>query len=229
MRRPFAAALTLCALSAGQAGAGMVEDCLQSADAELQVSACSEAIDSGRWEGEGLAWAYGNRGNAHAALRQPAKALSDYSTAIDLDPDFALSWHNRGLVFAALGDQERALDDFTEAVQVDPDLATAWGSRGVALRELGRYEEALDDLDRAIELDPDTARHYQNRANVRCALGQVEGSVEDRLTAIRRGHFSPELVQRVLAGKGYYDGPVDGAFGRGSVDALRAWTEAGCD
>lgn len=229
MRRPFAAALTLCALAAGPGRAGVVEDCLQSANAELQVTACTEAIDSGRWEGEGLAWAYGNRGNAYAALREPAKALSDYSAAIDLDPGFALSWHNRGLVFAALGDQERALDDFTEAVQVDPELATAWGSRGVALRELGRHEEALDDLNRAIELDPAGARHYQNRANVRCALGQVDGAVEDRLTAIRLGHFSAELVQRVLAGKGYYSGPVDGAFGRGSVEALRAWTEAGCD
>ena len=93
----------------------------------------------------------------------------------------------------------------------------------------GFQEAALRDLDRAIELDPEGARHYQNRSNVRCALGQVEGSVGDRLSAIRLGYFGADLVQSVLKEKGYYDGPVDGVFGERSVNALRAWTEKGCD
>lgn len=229
MRRPLAAALALAALAPGPLSAGLVEDCVQSADRQLQIEACTEAIDSGRWEGEALAWAYGNRGNAWQALRDPAKAVADYSRAIDLHPEFALTWHNRGLVFAALGDHRRAIEDYTKAIELDPELATAWGSRGVAHRELGEHEAALADLNRAIELDPEGARHYQNRANVRCALGEVDGAVEDRLEAIRLGHFSPELVQGVLKDKGYYSGPVDGAFGAASVRALRAWTEDGCD
>lgn len=229
MRRILAAAVALPLLVPNPAGAGMVEDCVQSADRELQVAACTEAIESGRWEGAALAWAYGNRANAWQALRDPAKAVADYSRALDLDPDHALTWHNRGLVFAALGDHQRAIADYTEALERDPELTAAWGSRGVAYREIGHYEEALADLDRAIEMAPDTARHFQNRANVRCALRQAEGALKDRIAAIRLGHFSPELVQRVLKEKGYYNGPVDGVFGEASVVALKAWTDAGCD
>lgn len=229
MRRPLAAALALFLLEPAPLSAGMVEDCVQSADRELQVAACTEAIESGQWEGAELAWAYGNRGNAWAALRDPAKAVADYTQALDLDPGFAMTWHNRGLVFAALGDWRRAIDDYDQALERDPAFGTAWGSRGVAWRETGELERALGDLDRAIELEPDVARHYQNRANVRCALGQVDGAVEDRMAAIRLGHFDAELVQSVLKEKGYYDGPIDGVFGAGSVKALRAWSEKGCD
>lgn len=229
MRRPLAAALAVLLLPFGDTLAGVIEDCVQSADRELQVAACTEAIDSGRWEGSGLAWAFGNRGNAWQALRDPAQAVADYSKAIELDPEFAMTWHNRGLVFAALGDWRRAIADYNEALARDPEFATAYGSRGVAYREVGEHEAALADLDRAIELDPDAARHYQNRANVRCTLGQVDGAVEDRVKAIRLGYYSADLVQSVLKEKGYYDGPVDGVFGEKSVAALRVWTEKGCD
>lgn len=229
MRRPLAAAWGLLLLQPGAAVAGTIEDCVQSADRELQVAACTDAIESGQWQGAALAWAYGNRGNARAALRDPANAVADYSQALELDPGFAMTWHNRGLVFAALGEWQRAIADYDEALQRDPEFATAWGSRGVAWRELGDHEQALHDLDRAIELDPGTSRHYQNRANVRCALGQVDGAVEDRLAAIRLGYFGADLVQTVLKEKGYYNGPIDGAFGGKSVAALRAWTEQGCD
>lgn len=210
------------------AGAGMIEDCVQSADRELQVAACTEAIESGRWEGHGLAWAYGNRGNAWQALRDPANAVADYSKALELDPGFAMTWHNRGLVFAALGDFARAIADYDQALERDPAFGPAWGSRGVAHREIGQLEQALGDLDRAIELEPQAARHYQNRANVRCALGNAEGAVADRVMAVRLGYFTAELVQSVLKEKGFYDGPIDGVFGEASVVALRKWSAAGC-
>lgn len=215
-------------LSPAPAAAGMIEDCVQSADRALQIAACTQAIDSGRWEGAELAWAYGNRGNAHQAQRDPANAVADYTRALELDPDFALTWHNRGLVFAALGDFERAIADYGQALARDPEFGAAWGSRGVANRELGRFEAALGDLNRAIELDADAARHYQNRANVRCTLGDVDGSVADRVAAIKRGFFTADLVQRVLKEKGYYNGPVDGIFGEASVVSLRDWTAGGC-
>lgn len=215
-------------LSPAPAAAGVIEDCVQSADRALQIAACTQAIDSGRWEGPELAWAYGNRGNAYQAQRDAANAVADYTRALELDPEVALTWHNRGLVFAALGDFERALADYDQALARDPAFGAAWGSRGVANRELGRHEAALGDLDRAIELDPNGARHYQNRANVRCALGDIEGSVADRVAAIGKGFFTADLVQRVLKEKGFYSGPVDGIFGEASVVALKDWTAGGC-
>lgn len=227
MRRVQAIVLILL-LVPGLARAGVIEDCVQSADRPLQIQACTEAIESGRWEGADLAWAYGNRANGWLSLGDTAKALEDYTAALDLDPDFALSWHNRGLVHAALGDYPSAIADYSAAIARDPEFAAAWGSRGVARREQGLLNEALIDLDRAIALAPETARHYQNRANVRCALGVINGAVEDRVAAIRLGYFPAELVQRVLKDKGYYDGEVSGDFDDASIEALRRWTAAGC-
>ena len=82
------------------------------------------------------------------------KAMSEFTKAIELDPNFALAYGNRGWVYIKLGQYEQAVADCTKAIELDPDLALAYNSRGWAYIELGEYEQALADYNRAIELDP---------------------------------------------------------------------------
>ena len=54
---------------AAPARAGMVEDCGQEHDLDLQISGCTAAIRSGQWQGKNLAAAYSNRCWAHMCLK----------------------------------------------------------------------------------------------------------------------------------------------------------------
>ncbi|NER51591.1 MAG: serine protease [Symploca sp. SIO1B1] len=63
-------------------------------------------------------WAYNNRGNAYYDLKNYQKALSDYSNAIELDPNFAAAYETRGQAYCQIGDEQTALRDFQQAAEL---------------------------------------------------------------------------------------------------------------
>ena len=140
--------------SAAPAGADLVTECSKQTDMRRAEQACTDAIFSGRWSGADLAWAYNNRGLAHAARGDLLAAIKDYDQALALKPDYAPAYSNRGNAHAVLGDMLRAHEDHEKALALDPDYVAAWHNRGVDREELGRYREALDDYRKVISLAP---------------------------------------------------------------------------
>lgn len=60
-------------------------------------------------------YAYYNRGNVSANLKDYRAALQDYDKAIELNPDFAEAYYNRGLTHIFLGDNKQGLQDLSKA------------------------------------------------------------------------------------------------------------------
>lgn len=195
---------------------------------QTAIAACTAAIDSGTWHGAELAWAYNNRGIAHAARGDALKALADYSKAIELAPGDASAWSNRGSLHATLGDLHAALADHEKALELAPANASAWHNRGVDHEELGQHSKALQDYRKAIELDPGHRGSHIGLATAACKLGRIKASVAARLALIDKGLITAVEMQQILQQDGFYKGPLDGLFGKGSRAALRAWTRKGC-
>ncbi len=221
----IAAALPGAAQTDAQANIG---GCIQDADVILRIEACTRVIKAGDLAGPDLAWAFNNRGLAYQQLKRPERALGDYNTALLLDPNYAVGYNNRGNVLAAMNDLQGALSDHTRAIELDPTYADAYYNRGADFEELGDVEAALRDYDRALEADPNFTLARISRVAVHCALGNIEAAVEDQVQLIELEHFTAEQVQEYLRDRGFYQGAIDGIFGRGSRGALRSWVEAGC-
>lgn len=100
---------------------------------------------------------------------QPEKAMADLTTAIKLDPQFAMAYSNRGWLHVEKGDLDKALADFTSATKAAPKDALpannlAWfratcpdakyrdGKQAVSLATMAceqtgyKHEEFLDTL-----------------------------------------------------------------------------------
>ena len=84
------------------------------------IDGCTASIQSGKWSGEGLSWAYYNRGNAYDDKGDVDRAIADYTEAIRLDPKFALAYNNRGNAYKAKGNSGRARADFDQANALMP-------------------------------------------------------------------------------------------------------------
>ncbi len=56
--------------------------------------------------------AYNERGLAYFDSNNLEQAITDFSTAIDINPDFAVAYYNRGRAY----DLEQALADFSTAL-----------------------------------------------------------------------------------------------------------------
>jgi tetratricopeptide (TPR) repeat protein len=117
------------------------------------------------WNALGIA--EGMKGNWDAAV-------SSFTRAIGLKPDFVEAYVNRGNArMQGPGGAGGAAEDFTKAITLDPAFARAFLLRGVARGMLGLSDNALSDFDRAAALDPAlSAAAAQYRAMVKKGAGQ---------------------------------------------------------
>ncbi|WP_044034478.1 tetratricopeptide repeat protein, partial [Microcystis aeruginosa] len=75
--------------------------------------------------------AYNNRGNLYYNQQKYDLALSDYSKAIELNPNFAEAYNNRGVLYSYQQKYELALADFNKAIEINPNSADAYYNRGI--------------------------------------------------------------------------------------------------
>ena len=128
----------------------------------LQVSASPSSANSAEF--------YLKRGDDSSAAHRYDQAIADYTTAIQLKPDYAEAYNNRGFAYYLKGDGERAIADYTRAIELRPNYPKAYNSRGVAYMSHGYgAAKSVPDFDRAIALKPDFRYAYINRANARLA------------------------------------------------------------
>jgi tetratricopeptide (TPR) repeat protein len=88
------------------------------------IAGCTRIIDDKDRGPQARVEALSNRGEAYEAKGDFAKALADYSTAIELDTEDYFLRLNRGEAYAALGDHDKAIADFSEAIRLAPENGT---------------------------------------------------------------------------------------------------------
>ena len=84
-------------------------------------------------------------------------AITDFSKAIEINPQDASAFLNRGVAKTKLGDYPGSIADFTKALEINPQYANALHNRGAAKAALGDYQGAIADYNKAIEVDPKDA------------------------------------------------------------------------
>ena len=128
---------------------------------------------------------YYYRGNTKHDIGFYQNAISDYSKAIRLKPDFVEAYHNRGNTKALLGQHFEAIADYDIAIKLNPDDAMSYYLRGRAKGAFRAYFEAITDFDTAIKLNPDDAMSYYLRGRAKAELGAYFEAITDFDTAIK--------------------------------------------
>ena len=164
-----------------------VEDCDQSGDCKRRLAGCSALIESGTANTEKLADLYLKRGQAQLCVGgadSRARAMADYSKAIEIDPRFAKAYFYRGSEYTNQAKYDEAISDFNKAVDLDPNDAAAIRFRGLAFFVSGQNDSAIADLDKAVALKPDDIVNYFRRGEIFYAMGQPERALADFTKAI---------------------------------------------
>ncbi|MFM6787580.1 MAG: tetratricopeptide repeat protein, partial [Microcystis panniformis] len=85
------------------------------------------------------AWYY-NRGLLYSDLQKYDLALSDYSKAIEINPNYAEAYLNRGNLYYNQQKYELALSDYSKAIEINPNYAYAYYNRGILYILVHKYE-----------------------------------------------------------------------------------------
>jgi serine/threonine protein kinase/Flp pilus assembly protein TadD len=88
------------------------------------------------------------RGDAYLGLRQPSRALADFSDAIRLGHNNAGSWWDHGIAYTHLRLWDRAIADFSTSLAQNPTFDSALFSRAYAFSVVGHWGKAGNDLAR---------------------------------------------------------------------------------
>ena len=100
-------------------GRGQVPD-------DVQVSACTQIIKSGKVDGPKLIAAYFFRGLTYAQTGRCRLAIADFTAVIRLDPKDADAYWSRHTCKAELGDAAGADADRKAAMAIDPRIEEQW-------------------------------------------------------------------------------------------------------
>jgi len=122
---------------------------------------------------------YNDLGESYQREGNNANAISYFTHAIQLDPQFAKAYCNRGLIYRYRNEYDKAIADYNVAIQLDPHFALAYNNRGYAYYCKGEYDKAVADCDRAIQLDPTYITAYINRGRTHRTARNYEKAMAD--------------------------------------------------
>jgi tetratricopeptide (TPR) repeat protein len=135
-----------------------------------------------------LAGAYFERG-------QIEKALQYYKRAIELCPDFAVSYNGLGSLYLKTGQPEKALNVLKKAVQLNPTYVDAINNLGIACLATGALEAALTYFRRTTELSPYYYKGYYNMGMVLIKKKELSKAIEALKKSIA---INPSYIQAYL-------------------------------
>lgn len=117
------------------------------------VDLLTQGIQADDLADDQLAMAYHYRGIAHQRRGDTARAILDYTNAMqrgilaeELRPR---ALNNRAICFELIGDLEAALRDLNRAITLRSDYADAYVNRASVLRKMSAYQMAIKDYGRA--------------------------------------------------------------------------------
>ncbi|MEP7292503.1 MAG: tetratricopeptide repeat protein [Chloroflexota bacterium] len=98
--------------------------------------------------------AYLGRAGLYFAQQEYAKALADYTSAIQLSPGFEGSYAARGEIYAVLEEYDLSIQDYSNALGIMPDNTWLLTKRGIVYARMGNSEAARSDFQYALTIDP---------------------------------------------------------------------------
>ncbi len=105
---------------------------------------------------------YNNLGNAELKLYNADKAVTYFSKALDIDPNFPKALNNMGNALIQLKRYSEAIPFFTKILNQDEKHVEAHINIGVALTRLNRIDEAIDHYKTALAIYPFHAEAHNN-------------------------------------------------------------------
>ena len=133
-------------------------------------------------------------------------AISHYSSALSLKPDYADAHDNLGVALAKKGLMPNAIEEFRQTLALDPTIGVAHFNWGTALAHQGDLPGAIEHYQRALAINATNVEAHVNWGNALVRLARPEEAIAHykAALAIRPGHAGAQMnwgVALAQAGK----------------------------
>ncbi len=118
-----------------------------------------------------------NLGNAKWNSKDYSGAISEYTKAIEINPNYDKAYNNRASAKLELKDYTGAIADFTKAIEINPNHPNAYTNRDIAQQCLKEFQGGMSDSNK-------TAQDLYESANLKYENKDYEGAIDDLSKAI---------------------------------------------
>ena len=135
---------------------------------------------------------YFNRAYDKAKRGDHYGAISDYTKAIEINPQYESAYYNRGNAKEDLEDYYGAISDYEKAIEINPKKVKAYNNIAFIKRkkEINDNYGAIFYATKAIEIDPNSSNAYLNRGVAKENIGDMQGACNDWRQASYLGNES---------------------------------------
>lgn len=144
----------------------------------------TESLVAWRQRKQICAYAHFKKGQNRSNAADYDTAITEFNSAIQLNPAYARAYFKRGFAKFKSGDSAGAIEDYTHAIKFNPKYTIAYYNRANQKRDHALYEAAIRDYTIAIRLDPKYDKGYHNRGWVKYLLGKSEADKGNRAEAM---------------------------------------------
>lgn len=133
---------------------------------------------------EYLAATHSTRGDVHLQLGDTAKALADFTRAIQLQPEQTDMYDKRAQLYFELRQYDLSDADYHRMVELDPGLTKGYMGMGRNANAQEHWQEGLCLFDYAAKLESDLSVAYAYRAESYLGLEKWDEATDDIITAL---------------------------------------------
>ena len=139
--------------------------------------------------GKGLAGVYASQARNYKALTDYDASISDYNTAMELDPELSDAISHQASNYVIVEDWDKALEMYDRMIELkkaDPTyewLYSKYYGKADCYCQLGQYDEAMEMYDEAFteceKNQPDRLqRVYEHKGDCHCVFGEYDKAQE---------------------------------------------------
>lgn len=130
-------------------------------------------------------------------------AITFFSDALKLNPNYAQGFNNRGIVYLRKRFFDLAISDFSNAIALlNKPSAGYFINRSNAYYGKGDYTKALEDTDQAFEIEPNAFYVWTTRGQIHRRMKEYQKAIDDYTNAIKANAISGAYSGRCLT---HYD------------------------
>ncbi|OAD75322.1 hypothetical protein PHYBLDRAFT_11660, partial [Phycomyces blakesleeanus NRRL 1555(-)] len=147
---------------------------------------------------------YYKRATAYLSLGRTSAAVEDFTTILNLKPNFDAALMQRARIYANEGDFQLAESDLNtylkahpvdkEAVELEAEQATTKAEKALKNKE---YEQCIDHASKAVSTAPHYLRLRRIRAECYIAKGDIEEAASDLTRAAYLSPSDPDILVKL--------------------------------
>ncbi len=154
---------------------------------DLAFEKINEGLKINKYYSDGYFW----KAMIYKEKRDNEKAMSNFMTAVEQDPDNYKAYMQMGLLSIEMGKSD-ALDHFTAAIRIRPTSAEAYYARGYYYQNKKEYDKAIQDYTKVVEIDSAYTNGYYNLGVLHYELQVIDVAMQNFSMAIKSNPKYPE-------------------------------------